>query len=76
MTTQKQVDYVLGLQSDILEYGHEYDLKVYSSSELTNLNHKDISIIIDNLKKIHSEYHISDLKGDMIGHYYDSLGGY
>lgn len=74
MASEKQVEYVLGLQDDLVLI-IELDKK-YSKKKLEKMSHCEISPIIERLKKLHDEYRseIIDIKTDFIGMVYDARG--
>ncbi|TDM48235.1 hypothetical protein ETI08_03595 [Macrococcoides goetzii] len=74
MASEKQVNYVLGLQDD-LALVIELD-KRYSKKKLYKMSHHEISPIIKKLKELCDEYRseIIDAKSDFIGMVYDARG--
>ncbi|UBH21588.1 hypothetical protein LAU42_07230 [Macrococcus armenti] len=74
MATEKQINYVLGLQED-LELVIELDEK-YSKKKLEKMSYHEISPIIDILKDLFDENRseIIDVKTDFIGMVHDARG--
>lgn len=74
MATEKQVNYVLGLQND-LDLVIEIDKK-YSKKKLEKMSHYEISPIIEKLKYLCDEHRIEiiEVKSDFIGMVYDARG--